>query len=82
MQCQTYKVVDKRFYHAEFYQTVVSEHRGGVGSALLKVDTYVLPEVTWLKVYAEAAGLMVLFQPESLQTLASKASGTPIPRST
>lgn len=76
MQCSTFKAADE-----EFYQTTVSERRNGSDSALLKIMTAVLPEAGWLKVYGEAAGMTLLNQPESLQVLASRVSGRPIPGS-
>lgn len=74
MQCNTFKGVGQLCY-----ETVVSEHRGDadVVDELLKIETAVLPKVTWLRVYGEAADMPV--RPESLQVLASRASGVPIP---
>lgn len=65
----------------QYYQTVVSERREGADHELLKIGTIVLPEVKLIKAYAEAAGMIALNQPESLQVLASRISGVPIPSS-
>lgn len=80
MRCHTVKITDEPYYRTGYYKTIVSEHHDDADSELLKISSLVLPEATWLRVYAEAAGMAALNQPESLQVLASRASGMPIPK--
>lgn len=75
MECSTFKKAGKRFC-----ETVVSEHRNGATSNLLRIQTAVQPTVSWIKVYGEAVGVPPLNQPDSLQVLASRVAGVPIPK--